>query len=79
MLKESVTNKEQVLVFTWESALMNDKVALIMTGVIEILLRVDLENVVRHLETNWLNLLSNAFTFFIDVAESFITSAIKIW
>lgn len=59
MLKECISNQEQVLVLSWESALVNDEVAFLVAGFIEILFWVNFENVVRHLEANWFHFWSN--------------------
>lgn len=56
MPQESITDQKEVLVLSWESALMNDKVAFTLVTLIEVLLWVDLKNVVTHLETDWLDL-----------------------
>jgi len=79
MLEESVTNQEQVLVLSWEPALVNDEVALIMTGVIQILLGVDLEHVVGHLEANWLDLGRDGLALIVDMAEGLVAGAVKVW
>lgn len=79
MLEESVTDQEQVLVFTWESALVDNEVALLMGRLIQVLFWVNLENVVAHLETNWLNLGGNVLTGLLDVAESLVGGAVKVW
>lgn len=46
MLKESITYQEQVLVLSWESALVDDEVTFLMAGFIKILFWVDFKNVV---------------------------------
>ena len=56
MPQESIANQKEVLVLSWESALMNDKVAFTLVTLVEVLLWVDLKNVVAHLETHWLHL-----------------------
>jgi hypothetical protein len=52
MLKEGVTNEEKVFILTWKSAFMNDEVAFLMTGFVKVLLWVNLEDVIAHLETD---------------------------
>ena len=56
MPQESITDQKEVLVLSWESALMDDKVAFTLVTLVEVLLWVDLKNVVAHLETHWLDL-----------------------
>jgi len=79
MLKESVTNEEKVLVLTWESAFMDNEVTFLMTGFVQVLFWVDLEDIVTHLETDWLKFRGNVFATVLDVAESLVRSAIEIW
>jgi len=59
MTKECITNQVKVLVLSWELALMDNKIALILIGLVKVLSWVNLENVITHLETDWLNLFSN--------------------
>ena len=61
MLKESITYQEQVLVLSWESALVDNEVTFLMARFIEVLFWVDFKNVIGHLETNWFNKWSNVF------------------
>lgn len=61
VLKECVSNEEQVLVFTWKSAFVDNEIALFVARFIQILFRVDFKNVVTHLESNWLNSWCNIF------------------
>ena len=56
---------------------MNDKIALSLITLIEVLLWGYLKYIVTHLETNWLHFLCYIFTLLLDVAESFVTFAIK--
>jgi len=79
MLKESVSNEEKVFILTWESAFMNDEVAFLMTGFVQVLFWVNLEDVITHLETDWLKFGGNVFATVLDVAESLVRSAIEIW
>lgn len=78
MSEESITNKEKVLIFTWQSAFMNNEEAFIIVGRVKILLGVNLENVVTHLESNWLDFLSDGLTRLRDPAECGVTLAIKV-
>ena len=59
MLKESITNQEQVLVLSWESAFVDNEVTFLMARFIKVLFWVDFENVIRHLETDWFNFWSD--------------------
>jgi hypothetical protein len=61
MFKECITYQEQVLVLSWESALVDNEVTFLMAGFIKVLFWVDFKNVIRHLETNWFNFWSNVF------------------
>jgi hypothetical protein len=79
VLQESITNQEQILVFSGKSALVDDKVALLMAGLIEVLFWVNLEYVVTHLESDWFDLGSNILTAFLHVAEGLIRGAIEVW
>jgi len=79
MLEESVTNEEKILVFTWKSTFMDNEIALFMTGFVKILLWVDLENVVAHLETDWLQLRGNIFTAVLHMAEGLVRGAVEVW
>ena len=58
---------------------MDHKVALFVARFIQILLRVDFENIVTHLETNRLNLGSNVFAALLHVAECLVRCAVKVW
>ena len=79
MSEEGVSDKEQIFVFTWESAFMNNEIAFSLVALIQILFWVDFENVVAHLETNWFNFWCNIVAAVLDVAESLVTGAVKIW
>jgi len=79
MLKESITYQEQVLVLSWESALVDDEVTFLMARFIKILFWVDFKNVVWHLETDWFNFWGDVFAWVFDVTESLVGGAIKIW
>ena len=58
---------------------MDDKVAFAFVALIEILLGIDFKDIVTHLETNWLNLRRYLFTWLLDVTESLIGFAVKLW
>jgi len=79
VLEECITDKEEVLVFTWESALVYYKVTFLMTGFIKILLWIDFKDIITHLETDWLQFRGNVFAAFLDVAESLVSGAVKVW
>ena len=79
MLKESITNQEQVLVLSWESAFVDNEVTFLMARFIKVLFWVDFENVIGHLETDWFNFWSDVFARVFDVTESLVRCAIKIW
>jgi hypothetical protein len=79
MLKESVTNEEKVFILTWESAFMDNEVAFLMAGFVQVLFWVNLEDVITHLETDWLKFGCNVLATVLDVAESLVRSAIEIW
>lgn len=79
VLQESVTDQEKVLVLPGQSALMNDKVTLLMAWFIKVLFWVNFENVVAHLEADWFHLWSNLLAALLHVAECFVGGAIEIW
>jgi hypothetical protein len=79
MLKESVTNEEKVFILTWESTFMDNEVAFLMAGFVQVLFWVNLEDVITHLETDWLKFGGNVLATVLDVAESLVRSAIEIW
>jgi len=58
---------------------MDDEVAFFVIGLVQVLVWVDLENVVRHLETDWLHLLGNVIAILSNMAESLIRGAVKFW
>ena len=76
--EESITNEEKVLIFTWQSAFMNNKEAFIIVGRVKILLGVNLENVVTHLESNWLDLICDGLARLRHPAESGVTFTIEV-
>lgn len=55
--EERITYQVQVLVLARQSALMNYKIALAFVALVQVLLWRDLEYVVTHLETDWLDFL----------------------
>jgi hypothetical protein len=79
VLKESISDEEEILVLSWKSALVNDKVAFLMAGLIEVLFWVDFENVVTHLESNWLDLGSYILAALLHVTEGLVRGAIEVW
>jgi len=79
MSEEGVSDKEQIFVFTWESAFMNNEIAFTLVTLIEILFWVDFENIVRHLETDWLNFGGYLLAWLLNVAEGFVRFAIEFW
>jgi hypothetical protein len=79
MSQKSITYQEQVSIFARQSALMNNKVALALITLIQVLLRIYLEHVVRHLEPYWFNLTRHLLTWFCNMTKSFISLTIQIW
>ena len=79
MLQEGISDQEQVLVLSWKSAFVNNKVAFIMVRFVKVLLWINFEHIVTHLETNWLNLWGNVLAGILNVAKSLVWSAVKIW
>jgi hypothetical protein len=77
--QERIANQKEVLVLTREAALVDDKVALAFVAFVKVLFGVNLENVVAHLESYWLNFGSNILARLFDVTESLIAFAIKLW
>ena len=72
MLQESVSNEEQVFVLTWQAALVDHEVALVVAALVQVLLWVNLEHVITHLESNWFHLRADLLTRLLDVAESLV-------
>ena len=58
---------------------MDNKIAFFVVSFVKVLVWVDFENIVRHLETDWLHLLGNGIAVLGDMTESLISSAIKVW
>lgn len=78
MLEESISDEEEVLILTGESALVNHKVALLMARFVEVLLGIDFKYIVTHLETHGLQFRSDVFTAVLNMAECFIRCTIKV-
>jgi len=78
MLKESITYKEKVLVLSWESAFVDHEVAFLVGWFVKVLLWVNFENVIRHLESDWLKFWGNILARVFNMAEGLIRSAIKV-
>jgi len=79
MPKESVSDQEEVLVLSWKTAFVNDEVAFVFVCFIQVLCWVDFEDVIAHLEADWLDLGGDRIASFSDVAESLVAGAVKIW
>jgi hypothetical protein len=77
--QEGISYEEKILVLAWEPTFVDDKEALIVVGLIQVLSRVNFENVVTHLESNWLDLWSDRLTRLGHMAESCIALAVQIW
>ena len=58
---------------------MNNEVALSFITLVKILFGVDFKNVIAHLEPYWFYFGSNLFAWFLDVAESLVSFAVKFW
>jgi len=58
---------------------VNNKVAFTLVTLIQILFGVDLENVITHLESDWLNLGGNLLAWHLNVAECFVRFAVEFW
>jgi hypothetical protein len=78
MTEERITNQEEVLVLARESALVDDKEALFIVRFVEILLRVDLEDVVAHLEADGLDFGCHLLARLSDMAESLVGLAVEL-
>lgn len=79
VLEESVSDEEQILVLSWQSALVDNEVALLVARFVQILLWVYLEDIVAHLETDWFDLGGNIFTALLHVTESLVGCAVEVW
>jgi len=78
VLQECVADQKQVLVLAWKSALVNYEVTFIVRRLVEVLLWVNLEHVVAHLKTHWLQLRGNCVTRLSHVAEGLIGGAVQV-
>lgn len=58
---------------------MDDKEALLVVRLVEVLLWVDLEDVVGHLESDWLHLRGYFFAGLLNVAEGLVRLTIQFW
>lgn len=72
VLQEGVTDEEKIFILAGQPAFVDDEVAFFMARLIEVLFWVDFEDVVTHLEANWLHLWCNVFAAFLHVAECFV-------
>jgi len=79
MTEECITNKVQILVFSRQSTFMDHKIAFSLITLVQILLWSDLENIVTHLEANWLHLFGHILTWRLNVAECLVRFAIQLW
>jgi len=79
MLEESIADEEEILILSWESALMDNEVAFLMARFVKVLFWIYLENVVGHLESYWLKFWSDVLAGVFDVAEGLIRGAVEIW
>jgi hypothetical protein len=78
MTEERITNQEEILVLARKSALVDDKEALFIVRFIEVLLRVDLEDVVAHLEADGLDFGCHLLARLSDMAESLVGLAVEL-
>jgi len=58
---------------------VDNEVTFTLITLVQILFWSDLENIITHLEANWLYLFSDILAWRLDVAESFIGFAIQFW
>ena len=77
--EERITYQKQVGILAWQSTLVDHEVALALVRLVEILLRVDFEDVVRHLEAHWLDFGGDFLARLCDVAESLVRFAVELW
>ena len=77
--QEGITNQKQILILAWQPAFVDHEVAFALVTLVQILLRRDLEDVVAHLEANWLDFLGDVFAWGLDVAECLVSFAIQLW
>lgn len=57
--QECITNQEEILVLTRKSALVNHEVTFVVVGFIKILIGLELEDIVTHLEANGFDFLGD--------------------
>jgi hypothetical protein len=57
---------------------MDNKIAFTLIRLVQILLWIDLENVITHLEAHWFDLVDDLFARLLDVAERLISLAIQV-
>lgn len=79
MAQECIADQIQVLVLSWQAALMDHEVAFALITLVEILLWRDLEHIVAHLESYWLHFLGDVLAWRLNVAESLVAFAIQLW
>ena len=51
---------------------MDNEVTFSLIALVKVLLRVNFEHVVAHLEPDWLDLRGNLLAWLLDIAESFV-------
>lgn len=79
MSEESVSYQEEVLVLPWQSAFMNHEVAFTFVAFVKVLFWVNFEDVIAHLESNWLHFGGDVLAWLLNMTESFISFAIEFW
>ena len=79
MTQECITNQIQILVLAWQATFVNHEVAFALVALVQILLWSDLEDVVTHLESNWLDFFGDVLAWGLDVAEGLVGFAIQLW
>ena len=63
MTQESITNQVQILIFSGKATFVNYEIALAFVTLIQVLLWSDLENIITHLESNWLYFLGDVLAW----------------
>jgi hypothetical protein len=58
---------------------MNYEVAFTFITLVKVLFWVNFKDVITHLKSNWLDFGSNILTWLLNMTESFISFAIKLW
>lgn len=79
MTQECITNQIQILVLAWQPTFVDHEVAFALVALVQILLGSDLEDVVTHLESNWLDFFGDVLAWGLDVAEGLVGFAIQLW